>query len=268
MNRQDIETALNTYAAAKNRHDLDAIIAACAPDGYYESVGMGARVQGADALRAFYGELFKTLPDYYGAFDGVAYGEDCAVVWGRFGGTMSDSFMGMPVQPGRKLDIPVTFVCTFRDGLLLSDVGYFDVQTLYAQAGLSAPAQGASSAFVERFKSFWAAPSGARLPELIADDATITWPGAAPMNRAAYIAHIDGVLALMPGMKIEVRSHAQQGEDVFIAWRGHVAINDKVHHLTGVDRFRVKNGIAIEEDVTFDRAAFQEVLNARMAHAA
>ena len=167
MNRDEIERALNAYSDAKNRHDLDAAVAAFTDDGYYESKCFGGRVQGREALRKFYGDLFASLPDYFGSFDGVAYGDDSAVVWGRFGGTLGDTFMGMPVERGRKLDIPVTFVCTFRDGKLVGDVGYFDAQTLLTQAGLGPTASRSSDAdsaadFVARFKSFWAKPSGAK----------------------------------------------------------------------------------------------------------
>jgi len=136
MNRTEIELTLNAYAEAKNRHDVDAILPLCHDECFYESVPLGARVEGKEALAEFYAALFAGLGDYFGDFDGTAFGEDSAVVWGRFGGTLSDEFMGIAVEAGRRIEIPVTFVCTFRDGMLSGDTGYFDAATLCEQAGV------------------------------------------------------------------------------------------------------------------------------------
>jgi steroid delta-isomerase-like uncharacterized protein len=127
---------LHAYADAKNRHDVDAICALLADDAFYESAGFGPRIQGRDALRAYYEALFRAIPGYRGEFDGEAYGPGCAVVWGRFGGELGPELLGTPVTAGRTLDVPVTFVCTFRDGLLVGDTGYFDAATFAEQAGL------------------------------------------------------------------------------------------------------------------------------------
>ena len=136
MSTEDLARLADRYAEAKNRHDVDAILAVCAEDCFYESVGQGLRVEGKEALQGFFSALFAALPDYYGDFDGIAYGEDTTVVWGRFGGTTRADFMGLELTPGRKVEVPVTFVCTFRDGQLTSDTGYFDVATMAEQAGL------------------------------------------------------------------------------------------------------------------------------------
>lgn len=136
MTHDEIVDVLTRYADAKNRHDLDVILSLCAPDCYYENVPLGNRIQGVDTLRVFYTALFDALPDYFGEFDGTAYNEDSAVVWGRFGGTLSGRFLGLEVEAGRRIAIPVTFVCTFRDGLLVGELGYFDAATLAEQVGL------------------------------------------------------------------------------------------------------------------------------------
>jgi hypothetical protein len=97
--------------------------------------------------------------------DGAAFGDDTAAVWGRWSGTTAGDFMGLGAEPGRRLDAPVTFVCTFRDGLLASDVGYFDVATLCDQAGipLGAVRPAAGDAFVRDFAGFWADPDPDRI---------------------------------------------------------------------------------------------------------
>jgi steroid delta-isomerase-like uncharacterized protein len=260
MDHQQIEDALNNYAEAKNRHDVDAILAAYADDGYYESVGLGGRIQGKEALRSFYTSLFEALPDYYGRFDATAFGTDAAVVWGRFGGTLSGRFMGLRVEPGRTIEIPVSFVCVFREGLLLSDRGYFDVATMCAQAGLPLATLHGAPEFVDRFRSFWAAPAGTRVPDLIAPEAVVYWPGAEPMSGETYAARMDTMLQLVPGMTLEVVDHALTDDLLFIFWRAHVTLGERALDWTGVDRFRLRDGRAIEEVVTFDTQLLRDAL--------
>jgi predicted ester cyclase len=120
-------------------------------------------VRSREELRRFYEALFSGLPDYYGEFDGTAIGDDTAVVWGHWGGTLSGNFMDAAVDPGRKIEIPVTFVCTFRDGLITSDRAYFDTATLAKQLGTDDQTAG----YVTRFAQFWSDPAGELVPELI-----------------------------------------------------------------------------------------------------
>ena len=136
MTRDELERALRSYADAKNRHDVDAIVAARSEDCFDLSTPTGLRVEGRDGIRGYFTAFFEAVPDYYGDFDGAAFGDDTAVVWGRFGGTASGSFAGVEIDGSRRLEVPCTFVCTFRDGLLVSDVYYFDAATLAAQAGV------------------------------------------------------------------------------------------------------------------------------------
>jgi steroid delta-isomerase-like uncharacterized protein len=137
MTRAEIERVLHAYADAKNRHDVEAIVALLAADAFYESAGFGPRIEGRDGLRAYYTALFEAIPGYFGEFDGAAYGDDAAAVWGRFGGALGELFLDRPVERGRRIEVPVTFVCTFCDGLLVGDTGYFDAATLAEQAGVA-----------------------------------------------------------------------------------------------------------------------------------
>lgn len=145
MVRNELEQALRSYADAKNRHDVDAIVAARSEDCFDLSIPTGLRVEGRDGIRGYFTAFFEAVPDYYGAFDGAAYGDDVAVVWGRFGGTASGSFAGVTIEGSRELSVPCTFVCAFRDGELVSDVYYFDAATLAEQAGVPLSAVRATS---------------------------------------------------------------------------------------------------------------------------
>lgn len=146
MTREQLEQALDRYADAKSRHAVDEIAALLTEDSVYEDHAFGTRVEGREALREWYVRLYADLPDYFGQFDGAAYGDNTAVVWGRWGGTLGEQFMGQKVTAGRRLEIPVTFVCSFReDGLLERDTGYFDALTLQRQLGLAADAEAAAA---------------------------------------------------------------------------------------------------------------------------
>jgi steroid delta-isomerase-like uncharacterized protein len=258
--RPRINAVFERYADAKNRHDLDAILELHAEDAYYESIGMGGRVEGKSALRSFYAALFDSLPDYWGRFDDVIVGDGRVVARGRFGGTLSGKLLGLPGEAGAKIEIPVTFVCSLRDGLLTSETGYFDAATLYAQARVQRGALQGGSEFVERFKAFWAAPSGAKVPDLIVPEATVYWPGVAPLTGKTFPAHMDAMLKLVPDMKLDVVDYALTGDLLFILWRARAVVGTHTLSFDGIDRFRLKNGRAIEEVISFDTQPLREAL--------
>ncbi|HYZ66965.1 MAG TPA: nuclear transport factor 2 family protein, partial [Mycobacterium sp.] len=189
-----LREALHHYADAKNRHDVDALVAAYAADGRYEGSGIREPVTGHAQLRKFYAALFHSLPDYHGHFDGTAIGDNTAVAWGRMGGTVGEDLFGLPATPGNRIDVPVTFVCTFRDGLLTSDCGYLDTRILQEQAGVgdagTGPATPAAAAaaeyFIDGWARFWAALTDTdKVRDLITTDVALHWPGVTEPLRGA-----------------------------------------------------------------------------------
>jgi predicted SnoaL-like aldol condensation-catalyzing enzyme len=111
--------------------------------------------------------------------------------------------------------------------------------------------------FYERFKSFWAAPSGSRVAEYIAADAKIHYTGAGTMSGAEFINHMQGILNANPGMKVRALDCAGDGDRLYIFWETSSVIHGKPRTFVGVDRFRLANGMAIEEHVIFDSAVLQ-----------
>lgn len=111
--------------------------------------------------------------------------------------------------------------------------------------------------FYARFKSFWAAPSGPRVAEIIAPEAKIHFTGAGTFSGTEYIDYMDGMLAAFPGMKVTALDCAGDGERLYIFWETSSDINGKPRTFVGVDRFRLANGMAIEEHVIFDSAVLQ-----------
>jgi steroid delta-isomerase-like uncharacterized protein len=256
--------SMRNYAAAKNRHDIDALVAAYAPEGRYEGSGITEPISGHAALRKFYGALFNSLPDYHGHFDGTALGDNTAVVWGRMTGTVGDDLFGLPTTPGSHIDVPVTFVCSFRDELLLSDCGYFDTLTLHQQAGVKpGPAESdnetfsAITSFVTAWAQFWAAPATNSVHRLITDDVALHWPGMpAPLRgRDAYAGQLAAAVKRMPDLTLSVVDYAHRGDHLTLAWQGRGTIGGEVRRWPGVDRFRLHAGRSAETTVVFDTRA-------------
>ena len=111
--------------------------------------------------------------------------------------------------------------------------------------------------FYERFKSFWAAPTGARVAELIAPDATIHFTGAGTFSGTEYIGVMGQMLASMADMTVTPLDCAGEGERLYIFWEASAVIDGAPRTWVGVDRFRLTNGMAIEEHVIFDSAVLQ-----------
>ena len=111
--------------------------------------------------------------------------------------------------------------------------------------------------FFERFKSFWDAPSGERIPELISPDAIITFTGIGTFSGADYIGVMSETLATMDDMKVTPIDCAGNGDRLYISWESSALFDGEPRSWMGVDRFRIKDGLAIEEQVIFDSAALQ-----------
>ena len=111
--------------------------------------------------------------------------------------------------------------------------------------------------FYERFQSFWAEPTGARVAELIAPHAQIHFTGAETMSGAAYVDWMTNLLAGLPDLVVTPVDYAGSGNLIYIFWRAAATINGAHRHYYGVDRFRIENRMAVEEHVIFDSATLQ-----------
>ncbi|MBD2842594.1 nuclear transport factor 2 family protein [Erythrobacter rubeus] len=108
--------------------------------------------------------------------------------------------------------------------------------------------------FFERFKSYWADPSGERVGEIIAPDATIHFTGAGFMSGAEYATWMGETLAGMDELVVTPMDCAGNEDMLYIAWESKANIHGERRTYRGVDRFKIKDGMAIEEHVIFDSA--------------
>lgn len=111
--------------------------------------------------------------------------------------------------------------------------------------------------FYEWFKSFWASPSGQRVAERFAPNAKIHFTGQPTMAGSDYINFMDGMLTAFPGMTVTPLDCAGSGDMLYIAWETSSVIHGKQRKFLGVDRFRIVDGMAVEEHIIFDSAVLQ-----------
>ncbi|MHA7858185.1 MAG: nuclear transport factor 2 family protein [Henriciella sp.] len=113
------------------------------------------------------------------------------------------------------------------------------------------------SDFFERFKSFWAAPTGARVAELIAPGARVHFAGQGTFSGTEYIDVMTGLLASFDELQVVPVDCAGNGEILYIHWRTSAMVNGKWVEYPGVDRFRLVDGMAVEEYIIYDTAVLQ-----------
>ncbi|MEI6641445.1 MAG: nuclear transport factor 2 family protein [Novosphingobium sp.] len=108
--------------------------------------------------------------------------------------------------------------------------------------------------FYARFQSFWLAPSGPRVAELIAPEATVHFTGIGTFSGAEYIDVMSGILGSMVEFRLTPLDCAGEGDILYIFWRASAQIGDETRIWQGVDRMHIAGGLAIEEHVIFDSA--------------
>jgi len=108
--------------------------------------------------------------------------------------------------------------------------------------------------FYDRFQSFWDAPSGPRVAEIIAPDAVIHFSGQGTFTGAEYVDVMSGLLAQMEGLEVRAMDCAGEGDTLYIFWNASAIIDGERRPYQGVDRFRIHDGMAREEHIIFDTA--------------
>jgi len=135
MTPQEIRKIVHEHLDAEARHDA-AAAATYAPHAYYHHMPLDLRLEGRDAVAAGYASSFAAFPDSEVVHDGEAVEGDIYVHWGRFRGTVAGSWLGLP-PTNRRLDLPFAAVIEVRDGRMVGETLYYDLDTLCAQSGHS-----------------------------------------------------------------------------------------------------------------------------------
>jgi uncharacterized protein (TIGR02246 family) len=111
----EVRPLFERYRDAWAARDVDAIMAAVAPDVVLDRVTAGERIEGADALRAHLEEVFARWPD-------LALTEHALRVGGDF--AVSEWTVTVTGDDGRRLAWDGVDVVTVRDGLVVRDAAY------------------------------------------------------------------------------------------------------------------------------------------------
>jgi ketosteroid isomerase-like protein len=88
MERSEMLSLFEAHREAEAARDIDGILNTFVPDPFLETMALGLRSEGRDAVRAAYQmQFFSAFPDLAPADEGMAFGDDTVVVWGSLSGT-------------------------------------------------------------------------------------------------------------------------------------------------------------------------------------
>jgi predicted SnoaL-like aldol condensation-catalyzing enzyme len=107
--------------------------------------------------------------------------------------------------------------------------------------------------FYEWFQSFWAAPSGAAVAKMFAPHAKIHFTGVGTMSGESYVDWMENLLAEQPDLVVTPVDYAGSGDLIYIFWNAASTIDGVHRKWYGVDRFRIENGVVVEEYVISTR---------------
>ena len=108
-------------------------------------------------------------------------------------------------------------------------------------------------AFVTRFADFWAAPSPARLPELLHPDVVLRQPLAPPaIGIAQAQQQLERFCRCLPGLHAHVEHWATNGDHMFIEFTVKANLARDVLTWPTVNRLILRDGKATERVTYFD----------------
>jgi predicted ester cyclase len=136
MDRNEMLRLFEAHREAEAARDIDAILETFVTEPFLETMPLGLRSEGRDAVRAAYEQQFFTaFPDLAPEDDDIAVGEDVIAVWGTLHGTSRGDWLGIP-PGGGSFAVPFANIVPFRRGCMAGETIYFDLATLCEQARL------------------------------------------------------------------------------------------------------------------------------------
>jgi hypothetical protein len=136
MDRNEMLRLFEAHREAEAARDIDAILETFVTDCFLETMALGLRSEGRDAVRAAYElQFFTAFPDLAPDDEGMAFGDNVIAVWGTLRGTSRGQWLG--ISPGGgTFAVPFANVVPFSQGLMAGEKIYFDLATLCEQARL------------------------------------------------------------------------------------------------------------------------------------
>jgi SnoaL-like protein len=110
--------------------------------------------------------------------------------------------------------------------------------------------------FVEAFESAWSRPTPERLIALLDPEVVLLQPHLPPIRgRDAALKEFRRLLTWLPALHGAVERSSVSDLDVFIEWRIRLPVRNETISIPAVDRFRLRDGVAVERRVYFDQFA-------------
>lgn len=122
------------HLEAENKQDMEGTLATLHPDCVFEDLPLNKTFRGIDGARDYYRELWA-------AFDVTVEGrqrhwsmEGNLIAETTFVGPQRSEFLGVPAR-GQIIRLPLVVIVTFKDGLMLGERFYYDLNMLMQQVG-------------------------------------------------------------------------------------------------------------------------------------
>src|SRR6266516_3865206 len=130
MNQDEMLRLFEAHREAEAARDVDAILETFIPNGFLETIPLGLRSEGKEAVReAYEQQFFTSFPDLAPDDEGMAVGDDVIAVWGTLRGTSRGEWLGV-APGGGSFAVPFANVVPFEQGLMAGEKIYFDLATL------------------------------------------------------------------------------------------------------------------------------------------
>jgi steroid delta-isomerase-like uncharacterized protein len=123
------------HVLAENRRSVEGLLATLTPEPLYVIMATGQEHRGREGVASFYLGLFESMPDVTFDLQEVFIGESGVVEESVMVGTHTGNLFGLP-PTGRPIHLPLTIVFPMRDGAILGERLYFDMDSLQRQLGL------------------------------------------------------------------------------------------------------------------------------------
>ena len=113
-----------------------------------------------------------------------------------------------------------------------------------------------STSFCERFEQAWRQPTPAGLAALLHEDVVLRQPHLPPIRgRAAAQREFERLFRWIPGARSRVQRGHDDAESAFIEHQLEFPVGRDLICLPAVDRFSLRDGLALERVVYFDQLA-------------
>lgn len=120
----------------ENSHDLAAVMETFGSSARYDDEPWDEHHMGLEAVRSFYEQLLRALPDLEIAISKEHVGSEAVIIECLIRGTHGGTWRDLPAT-GRRLEFPLCGVYTFdEDGKLAGERIYYDRATVLRQCGV------------------------------------------------------------------------------------------------------------------------------------